>query len=223
RANTGVSVGQLAGIGLGISDELFEVLCRHRWMHRKRQRYDCQASNRIEILDRIIEWPALEQALVDMREGPAEENGIAVRAGVGDSGSTQRTAAAADVFDEHRAEQRFDLLHPWPGKRVERATRRKWNHEPDRSHRIGFCACNARDGQSGNPGDQLQKLSAAKFHFESSPLRPFLQSPRRAAGYGRYVFAPAGRRTINTEPLPSSLVTVTSPPIRRASLRVMAR
>jgi hypothetical protein len=34
---------------------------------------------------------------------------------------------------------------------------------------------------------------------------------------------PAGRRTVNTEPLPASLVTVTSPPIMRASLRVMAR
>jgi hypothetical protein len=37
-----------------------------------------------------------------------------------------------------------------------------------------------------------------------------------------YGVAPAGRRTVNTEPLPGSLVTVTSPPIMRASLRVMA-
>src|SRR5947209_410131 len=36
------------------------------------------------------------------------------------------------------------------------------------------------------------------------------------------VSAPAGSRTAKTEPLPSSLVTVTSPPIMRASLRVMA-
>ena len=28
--------------------------------------------------------------------------------------------------------------------------------------------------------------------------------------------APLGRRTVNTEPLPGSLVTVTSPPIMRA-------
>jgi hypothetical protein len=35
--------------------------------------------------------------------------------------------------------------------------------------------------------------------------------------------APTGKRTVNTEPLPASLVTVTSPPIIRASLRVMAR
>src|SRR6478609_114635 len=35
--------------------------------------------------------------------------------------------------------------------------------------------------------------------------------------------ASPGRRTVKTEPLPGSLVTVTSPPIMRASLRVMAR
>jgi hypothetical protein len=39
-------------------------------------------------------------------------------------------------------------------------------------------------------------------------------------GYG---IAPPGKRTVNTEPLPGSLATVTSPPIMRASLRVMAR
>src|SRR5215831_1668979 len=43
-----------------------------------------------------------------------------------------------------------------------------------------------------------------------------------AAGY-LYVFAAPGSRTVNTEPLPISLATVTSPPIRRASLRVIAR
>jgi putative tryptophan/tyrosine transport system substrate-binding protein len=37
-----------------------------------------------------------------------------------------------------------------------------------------------------------------------------------------HVAAP-GRRTVNTEPLPGSLVTVTSPPIMRASLRERAR
>jgi hypothetical protein len=35
--------------------------------------------------------------------------------------------------------------------------------------------------------------------------------------------SPLGRRTVNTEPLLGSLVTVTSPPIMRASLREMAR
>ena len=35
--------------------------------------------------------------------------------------------------------------------------------------------------------------------------------------------AATGSRTVKTEPLPGSLVTVTSPPIMRATLRVMAR
>src|SRR5262249_52970687 len=127
RASTGVSVGQLAGIGLGINDELFEVLRRHRWMDCKRQSNDRQARNWIQVLNRIIEWPALKQRLVDVREGAAEQNGVAVRAGAGDRGGTQGTAAAADVFNDHGAEQRFDLLHPWPGKGVECTPRRKWN------------------------------------------------------------------------------------------------
>jgi hypothetical protein len=33
---------------------------------------------------------------------------------------------------------------------------------------------------------------------------------------------PSGRRSVNTEPLPGALTTVTSPPIMRASLRVIA-
>jgi hypothetical protein len=37
-----------------------------------------------------------------------------------------------------------------------------------------------------------------------------------------YDVAPPGRRTVNTEPLPGTLATITSPPIMRASSRVMA-
>src|SRR5262245_7134775 len=125
-------------MGLGISDELFEVLRRHGWMDCERQSNDRQARNRIQVLNRIIEWPALEERLVDVREGAAEQNGVAVRAGAGDRGGTQRTAAAADVFNDHRAEQRFDLLYPWPGEGVECATGRKWNHEPDRPRRVSL-------------------------------------------------------------------------------------
>src|SRR6516162_2384948 len=187
-------------------------------MDRKRQSNDCQARNRIQVLNRIIERPALEQRLVDVREGAAEQNGVTVRTGAGDRGGTQRTAAAADVFDNHRAEQRFDLFHPWPGEGVERATRWKWNHEPDRPRRIGLRPSDAGCGRKrGSARCQMQKISAGKFHFEP-PLRPF-----PSIGYRVYVFAPTGRRAVNTEPLPGSLFTVTSQPIIRASLRAMAR
>src|SRR5262249_786752 len=138
----------------------------------KRQSNDRQARNWIQVLNRIIEWPALEQRLVDVREGAAEQNGVAVRAGAGDRGGTQGTAAAADVFNDHGAEQRFHLLHPWSGERVECATRRKWNHEADRSRRIGFRTGSAPDGRKrGSASALMQKLSARKFHFE--PLSRF--------------------------------------------------
>src|SRR5262250_3439615 len=54
------------------------------------------------------------------------------------------------------------------------------------------------------------------------PLGPSVNHVGGTAVYGVYALPP-GRRTVKTEPLPGSLVTVTSPPIRRASLRVMAR
>src|SRR5262245_4606183 len=140
-------------------------------MDRKRQSNDRQARNRIQVLKWIIERPALEQRLVDVREGAAEQNGVPVWTGAGDRGGTQRTAAAADVFDDHRAEQRFDLFHPWPGEGVERATRRKWNHEPDRPRWIGLRPRDARHRRErGSARCQMQKISAGKFHSEPPSL-----------------------------------------------------
>ena len=48
-------------------------------------------------------------------------------------------------------------------------------------------------------------------------------SPLVRLSHSAWISAPAGKRTVNTEPLPGSLATVTSPPIMRASLRVIAR
>src|SRR5262249_55740193 len=76
------------------------------------------------------------------------------------------------------------------------------------TRRIGLRPSDARPGdaargrQGGGAGGQMQKISAGKLHRLSMP---------------------PGRNTVNTEPLPGLLVTVTSPPIMRASLREMAR
>jgi hypothetical protein len=51
-------------------------------------------------------------------------------------------------------------------------------------------------------------------------VRKSARSSPRAFGHA---FAPVGKRTVKTEPLPGSLVTVTAPPIMRASLRERAR
>src|SRR5258707_11182063 len=81
---------------------------------------------------------------------------------------------------------------------------RKADDNADRPRRIGLRPRYARySRERGSTRCQMQELSSVgKFHRVS---------------------VPPGRRTVKTEPLPSSLVTVTSPPIMRASLRVMAR
>src|SRR5436305_9402512 len=56
----------------------------------------------------------------------------------------------------------------------------------------------------------------------SRPFGACSRPTNRCSDRARQDGATPGRRTVKTEPLPSSLVTVTSPPIMRASLRVMA-
>ena len=76
---------------------------------------------------------------------------------------------------------------------------------------------------TGRPSRQLPRLECVRNGTHAPATSSiFIRSPRRRGSYGVYVCAPPGRRTVNTEPLPGSLVTVTSPPIMRASLRAMA-
>src|SRR5262249_34960056 len=70
--------------------------------------------------------------------------------------------------------------------------------------RIGLRPCDARHSrQRRGAGGQCRKFRRGSFIL-NLPL------------WRVYVFASPGRRTVNTEPLPGSLVTVTSPLIMRA-------
>src|SRR5436190_7565677 len=166
RADTGVPVGELAGIGLHIRDELHERLRRHGWMHRQREGGDRNVRNRLQLLERIIEWSVLEQGLGDVGRRAAEEDGVAVRASAGDRGGAERTAAAALVLDHDSAEQRLDLFSPRPADGVEPAAWRKRNHEPDRPRRIDLRPRYPRHGwQRGSASGQMQEFAAGKFHW----------------------------------------------------------
>src|SRR5262249_19072605 len=88
--------------------------------------------------------------------------------------------------------------------------------------RFAPARCATRPGARQRP--QLDaEIVGGEVSFEPPSPAFSLNHLVGAAGYGVYVFAPPGRRTVNTEPLPCSLVTVTSPPIMRASLRERAR
>src|SRR4030095_14013174 len=125
RADTRVPVGQLAGIGFRISDQLSKGPNRHRGMHCDAENIGGDAGNRIQVSDRIVERPTLEQRLINVRLRPAEQDRVAVRLGAYDGGSTYRSAAATDVLNHDRGEQKFHLLCPWASDGVECATRRK--------------------------------------------------------------------------------------------------
>src|SRR5215204_3333436 len=72
RAHTRVSVGELAGIGFGVSDKPLQRLSRHRRMHSDTERIGCEARNWIKVFHRIVKRPALKQGLVDERLRAAE-------------------------------------------------------------------------------------------------------------------------------------------------------
>src|SRR5438552_12159485 len=124
RADPRVPVGQLAGIGFRIDYEFLERLNWYRAMHCNAEDIGGHARNRIQVLDRVIQRPALEQGLVDVRLRAAEQDRVAIRPGACDGGGTERRAAATDVFNHHRAEQRLDLIRPWTTDGVERTTGR---------------------------------------------------------------------------------------------------
>src|SRR5262249_38356001 len=63
---------------------------------------------------------------------------------------------------------------------------------------------------------------AGEFHFEPPSRFTSLDHLVGAAGY-LFVSAPAGRRALKTQPLPGSLVTLTSPPISRARFKGQSR
>ena len=103
RANTRGAVGELSGVCLGVIDKLVQALSRYRKMDSDGECRNCQARNRLQVLDRIVKWSALEDGLGHMRNSAAQQDGVAVRGCACDCGSTQRTAATAHVFNDNRA------------------------------------------------------------------------------------------------------------------------
>src|SRR5262249_45051259 len=157
------------------------------------------------------------------RSGESQHDRISVGCAPGDLlGSNRPSRSGALVNDDLLAKCLGELVGDDPCDDASATARWKGIDNRNWPDRIGLRRRDACDGrQRGSTGGQMQKISAGKFHFE--PPFPSLNHLVGTAGSGLYVFAPAGRRTVNTEPLPGSLVTVTSPPIMRASLRVMAR
>src|SRR5262249_50645669 len=118
----------------------------------------------------------------------------------------QIRARARPVFDHDRLPEPLgEPLRDQARGDVGGAAGGKPDQQAYRTTRISLRPRDARDRrQRDSAGGQMQKLAAWQVH-------------------GVLMCSLPGRRTVNTDPLPGSLVTVTSPPIMRASLREIAR
>src|SRR5260221_10148289 len=96
-------LSQLARIGLGIVDELSQRASRHYRVDCEGEGRNHHVRNRLEVLERIVQRTALEDRLGDMGARAAQEDGVAIRAGAGDRGSTERTTSSPLVFNDHDA------------------------------------------------------------------------------------------------------------------------
>src|SRR5262249_30641977 len=180
------------------------------------------ARDRRDVADEI-EIELVVERRVGRVERTDQEKRVAVGRGTHDRLGTDVAAATRPVIDNKLlAEPLRQPLADQTGRDVRAAAGRERHDHSHRPRRIGLRLRDPQDGrQRGSTCGQMQKSSAGKFHVEPPLRRSITSSARQVMAF--YTFAPAGRRTVNTDPFPGSLVTVTSPPIMRASLRVIAR
>src|SRR5262249_41363683 len=207
RADATRSKVDLARIGFCIGDKLGNVVGRHRRMHHHYIGQPNQSSHRSAVANEI-ERKLLVERRVDGVVRTDEGDRVAIGYRAEHRLHADIAARAGPVLDDELLPQMIrQILADNARDDVVGAARRKRDDPVYRPRRISFRPRDPRDGrQRGSARGQMQEGAAGQVRL------------RRV-----YVFAPPGSRTVNTEPLPISLATVTSPPIRRASLRVMAR
>ena len=202
RAGAGRAVGQLAGIGLHVGDQLLDVLRRHRRMHRDRGRADAEDRDRHEVLvaDRrphcswswcSAPWCWCCRAATVWPSGSA-------RLHLHDA---ERAARAAEVLDIDRAEHRLHPLGPLPADDVVDAAGRERHHELDRPARergLRDSAVAARQARPRMPRGRVSERRVVSFvecscnllNLEAGglddrrPARELAQRPSRCAASG---------------------------------------
>src|SRR5262245_2324449 len=192
----------LAGIGFGICDELGDRLDRYRGIHLYQKGLAMNARDRGDVADQI-EIELFVECSVDSVHRSGHKERIPVRGRVydrlgGDIASRARPIPDDKLLTETlRQPLSYQARHDVGG-----TTGGKSDNDAHRPGRIALRPSDARDSREpGNTRCKMKKSTARHVHGVQPP----------------------GSRTVKTEPLPGSLVTVTSPPIMPRSLREMAR
>src|ERR1700730_7736873 len=94
RANTSVTIRKFAAICFVVIDELLQRIGRDRRIYGDREGRHRDVGNRLKVSYRIVKRPGFEDCFGDMSARPTQQDGVAVRLRMGDSGRSKRDAAA---------------------------------------------------------------------------------------------------------------------------------
>src|SRR5581483_1202567 len=98
RADAGVAIAELLGVGLEIRQELFQILSRHVLLRYDRLWREVADADLLEARGRIVLEGRVERGRGRLRAHVADADGVAVRGRLRDAGHAGGAAGAADVL-----------------------------------------------------------------------------------------------------------------------------
>ena len=185
----GVATLMVAGVGLGVSDELGDGLGRERRVHRHDVGYPANTADGSDVAAEIKAELVVERCIDGIRDRDEQQRVAVGRSIHHRCGSNIAGRSGAVLDHEALPEPLRQPLSDQSAEDVIAATRRIANDDAHRSRRIGLRPRTPQHGrQRGSARGQMQKISAGKFHRRPSISRRFIRSPRRRA------FTKAGSR-----------------------------
>ena len=160
RADTGIALRRLVGVGLEPRDQLAEVLRRHGSAGDDQERLSRDQRDRLEVLHQIV-LERVDGAVRHVGAPLADAERVAVGRRARDTADSDGAAGAGDVLDDHGLAQ--DLPHAFrhdAADHVGRSARRQRHHHRDRARGIALRVC-VRDADKARDQRERQQRS---FH-----------------------------------------------------------
>ena len=139
RAGPGRRIGDLAGIGLGVGDELRDRVRRHRRVHHHGVGHVGEQRDRREILHAVERHGGEQSVVHGVHAHGVEQDGVAVRRRARDRAGADIAGRAGAVLDHHRLAHRLVQMRGDDARQnVGRAARRPRHQQRDRAGGIGL-------------------------------------------------------------------------------------
>ncbi len=139
RADAGIALAHLVGVGLQVGDEFLQVGRGRRLLGHDQERLRGDQRDRLEVLHQI-ELQIIDRAARDVGAPLADRKRVAVGRRTRDAADADRAARAGGVLDDDRlTEMRTHSLGHQAADHVGRSADAERDHKRDRAVRVG-CA-----------------------------------------------------------------------------------